>query len=351
MEAYDFQKEIFENPSSKNLIEVKEFLERQGLDFDNSLEYTVVLKSFGQVVATGSFTDNILKCIAVDEIYRGYGLSNIIISDLLSEEYRRGNMKLFVYTKPENEKLFEDFGFYTLERATKAIVLENSKNGIEKYCEALKKETVELDSSALNSKNVSAIVMNCNPFTNGHRYLIEQASKQSAFVHLFIISEDKSIFPSDIRFKLVNEGVKDLKNVITHKAKDYIISSSTFPSYFLKEVSEVVNSQGIIDAKIFAKHIAKALNISKRYVGSEPYCKLTNIYNIVLKNILSENNIDLIELERLKLDDMYVSASKVRELLKNNSVDTVKKFVPKVTYDFLNSDEGKGIICELKNKD
>ncbi|MGL4741653.1 MAG: [citrate (pro-3S)-lyase] ligase [Sarcina sp.] len=348
MEAYDFQKEIFENPSSKNLIEVKAFLKKQGLDFDDTLQYTVVLKSFGQVVATGSFTDNILKCIAVDENYRGYGLSNIIISDLLSEEYRQGNMKLFVYTKPENEKLFEDFGFYTLERSPKVIILENSKNGMEKYCEALRKETVELDRSALNSKDVSAIVMNCNPFTNGHRYLIEQASKESTFVHLFIISEEKSIFPSDVRFKLVNEGVKDLKNVITHKAKDYIISSSTFPSYFLKEVSDVVNSQAIIDAKIFAKHIAKSLNISKRYVGSEPYCKLTNIYNIVLKNVLSENDIELIELERLKLDDGYISASKVRELLKYNSVDTVQKFVPKVTYDFLNSDEGKEIICKLK---
>lgn len=350
MEAYDFQKEIFENPSSKYLSEVKIFLERQGITVDSNLQYTVVLKSFGQVVATGSFTDNILKCIAVDERYRGDGLSNIIVSELLNEEYRRGNMKLFVYTKPENDKLFENFGFYVLERSPKVIVLENSKNGLSKYCESLIKESVELDSTILLSANTSAIVMNCNPFTKGHRYLIEQASQKSTFVHLFIISEEKSIFPSDIRYKLVSEGVQDLNNVIIHKAKDYIISSSTFPNYFLKEVSDVVNSQAIIDAKIFAKHIAKSLNISKRYVGTEPYCELTNLYNRVLRNVLLENDIEFIELERIKSNNEYISASKVRELLAKDSVESVQRFVPKNTYNFLKSDEGKKIICKLKNR-
>ncbi|MGL4761042.1 MAG: [citrate (pro-3S)-lyase] ligase [Sarcina sp.] len=347
MEAYDFQTEIFESPSYKDLSEVQKFLSKQGLKLDKDLQYTVVLRSFGQVVATGSFSENILKCIAVDKNYRGYGLSNIIISELLNEEYRRGNMKLFIYTKPSNEEVFKEFGFYLIEKGPKAIVLENSKTGILKYCDSLIKETFEFDSTAITSQNVSAIVMNCNPFTKGHRYIIEKASKESSFVHLFILSEDKSAFPSDVRYDLVKEGIEDLKNVIIHNAKDYIISSATFPSYFLKEYSDVVSSQAIIDAKIFAKHIAKSLNITKRYVGTEPYCVVTNLYNIALKNILGKNDIECIEVERLKIDNIPVSASKVRKLLKEGNFGEVKKIVPKTTYDFLTSVKAKEIICKL----
>ena len=36
--------------------------------------------------------------------------------------------------------------------------------------------------------------MNCNPFTKGHKYLIEKASKENDVVHLFILTEDKSEF-------------------------------------------------------------------------------------------------------------------------------------------------------------
>ncbi|EFA28598.1 ABC transporter, ATP-binding protein, partial [Haemophilus influenzae HK1212] len=37
-----------------------------------------------------------------------------------------------------------------------------------------------------------SIVMNANPFTLGHRYLIEQALQQCDHLHLFIVGEDAS---------------------------------------------------------------------------------------------------------------------------------------------------------------
>ena len=347
MEAYNFQKEIFNSLNSRNLKLVKNFLNKQDLAIDNNIDYTVILENDGQVIATGSLERNILKCIAVDNNFRGYGLSNIIVSELISEGYRRDNDRLFVYTKPDNETLFKELGFYTLEKAEKVVVLENKKDGIELYCKELLNESLKFNKYLKEYKNVSSIVMNCNPFTNGHRYLIEKASKESELVHLFILAEDKSIFPSNIRYQLVKEGIKDLKNVIIHKATDYMISSSTFPSYFLKKKTDVAKSQAIIDAKIFSKNIASALSIQKRYVGTEPSCEVTALYNNVLKEVLSKSDIDVLEVERVKSNGETVSASKVRGYLKEGNFERVKNMVTENTYRFLISEEGKKIISKI----
>ena len=347
MEVYDFQKEIIDNPSSRNLKLVKQFLNKQNLELDDVIDYTVALENDGQVIATGSLGGHILKCIAIDREFRGYGLSNIIVSELLNEEYRRNNDRLFVYTKLDNEILFKEFGFYTLEKAEKVVVLENKKDGIELYCKDLLLESLKLDKDLKKYKSVSSIVMNCNPFTTGHRYLIEKASKESDLVHLFILSEDKSVFPSNIRYALVKDGIKDLDNVIIHKATDYIISSSTFPSYFLKKKTDVAKSQAMIDAKIFSKHIASTLNIKRRYIGTEPNCEVTALYNDVLKNVLFKDNIDVLEVERTSSNGEVVSASKVRSYLKYGDFEKVKNMVTENTYEFLLSEEGKKIINKI----
>ena len=347
MEVYDFQKEIFNSLNSRNLKLVKDFLNKQDLAIDNNIDYTVILENDGQVVATGSLERNILKCIAVDNNFRGYGLSNIIVSELISEGYRRDNDRLFIYTKPDNETLFKELGFYTLEKTEKVVVLENKKDGIELYCKELLNESLKFNKCLKEYKNVSSIVMNCNPFTKGHRYLIEKASKESELVHLFILAEDKSVFPSNIRYELVKDGIKDLENIIIHKATDYIISSSIFPSYFLKKKTDVAKSQAVIDAKIFSKYIASVLGIKKRYIGTEPNCEVTALYNNVLKEVLSKNDIDVLEVERVSHDGEIISASRVREYLKDSNFEKVKNMVTENTYEFLLSEECKKIISKI----
>lgn len=51
-----------------------------------------------------------------------------------------------------------------------------------------------------------AIVMNCNPFTKGHRYLIEQALKTVEYLYIFVVEEDKSYFKFQDRLKMVKGG-------------------------------------------------------------------------------------------------------------------------------------------------
>ena len=136
--------------------------------------------------------------------------------------------------------------------------------------------------AALNqSGRVGAIVMNANPFTLGHRYLVEQARTACGVLHLFMVSEDVSLVPFSVRKKLIIEGTKDIPGIVYHEAGSYIISSATFPAYFQKGDNAVIRSQAGIDAQIFTQ-IAAALGITDRFVGDEPTSVVTGIYNEIL---------------------------------------------------------------------
>ena len=37
--------------------------------------------------------------------------------------------------------------------------------------------------------------MNCNPFTLGHKYIVEKAARENDNVIIFVVEEDKSSFP------------------------------------------------------------------------------------------------------------------------------------------------------------
>ena len=82
---------------------------------------------------------------------------------------------------------------------------------------------------------MGAVLMNCNQFTLGHRYLIEQASKIVDQLYVFIVEEDKSFFPFSHRIRLVKEGTSDLKNIRVISSGKYMISLLTFPVYFIKD--------------------------------------------------------------------------------------------------------------------
>lgn len=183
--------------------------------------------------------------------------------------------------------------------------------------------------------NIGSIVMNCNPFTNGHRYLIEHAASQVDYLYIFIVEEDKSFFKFSDRIKLVKEGVKDIKNCTVIPSGKFIISALTFPEYFSKESNNDVLIDATSDLTIFSKHIAPALNISIRYVGDEPTCSTTNRYNNTMKEILPKYGIELRIIKRLNYNDSPISASIVRKLLNEKNFDEIKTVVPESTYNFL----------------
>ena len=136
---------------------------------------------------------------------------------------------------------------------------------------------------------------------------------------------------------MVKLGTSDLANISLHRTDNYLISSATFPSYFIDEDKSVTKIQASLDAKIFKNHIAKVLNIKTRFVGEEKTDQTTNIYNQTMKEIFEKepNRIELIEIPRKKTSDETISASKVRAFLRDGELEKIKGFVPETTYNYI----------------
>lgn len=341
MEYFDTYPEYGYPFTGSRLEELKVFLKAQGLDYDEGVNCSILLRdSKRNIVASGSLHENVLKCLAVDDSRRGDGLLSSIISWLMTEAFRLGHKHLFLFTKPENRMQFTSLGFYPITQTKDVLFMENANQGLKRYIDSLPK--------APAGGVTGCIVANCNPFTLGHRYLIEQASRQCDTLYLFILSEDKSAFPADVRFSLAKEGTADIPNLILLPSSDYMISSATFPTYFIKEKGRIDEINYTLDLTIFAEHFAPALGISKRFVGTEPFCAVTGGYNDFMKRLLPPAGVEVIELDRLEQDGIAVSASAVREYLKAGQLDKARELVPESTYRFLNSPEGQAICDKLR---
>ena len=341
--------QIHPNDKFSNKIILK-LLKAEGINKDRNLDYTCAAYDQNyNIIGTGSCFGNTLRCLAVSNEHRGEGLTNKIVSHLIQYQFARGNFHLFIYTKFSTYHLFKDLGFYEIVRIKDQIVfMENKKTGFNDYLNDLVKTKLNYNSA----KKIAAIVMNANPFTLGHLYLIEKASKENDILHLFIVSEDKSIVPFNIRKKLIKEGTAHLKNIIYHDTGPYIISSSTFPSYFQKDEKDVIESHANLDIEIFVK-IAKVLDINTRYVGEEPTSLVTGIYNQIMQKKLPENGINCVVIKRKENlgGNGVISASEVRKKIKEGNIDDIKNMVPDCTYKFFKSEEGKNVIDKIKKMD
>ena len=180
-----------------------------------------------------------------------------------------------------------------------------------------------------------AIVMNANPFTNGHRYLIEYASKQVDYLFVFVVQEDKSFFRFEDRLQLVKAGTTDLANVVVLPSSQYIISSSSLPGYFNKEnMSGEYKLDATQDLISFAQ-AADVLNVKARFAGEEPLDPFTNQYNANMQRVLPQYGIEFTVIPRKTLGEQVISASRVRQCLKDNELEAIKELVPESTYQFL----------------
>jgi [citrate (pro-3S)-lyase] ligase len=333
-----------ENVNLKSKYEVnkvEEFLIEFDLKYED-VDYSVVIKDEENIIATCSKKENILKCFAVDENYQGLGLSNNLISKVTEKLFLENKYHNFIFTKPENQHIFEALAYKNIFTTDKVSLLETGNKNINITLDKLKSD-YKID----KTKEHAAIIMNCNPFTLGHRYLIEKASNENKNVIIFVVEEDKSVFPFKVRYELIKKGTQDLSNVVVIPAGEYVISSATFPNYFLKKNDNILKEYTKLDCNIFGKYFIPKFNIVKRYVGSEPHCEVTNIYNETIKEVLPKYNAEVEIVERKEILEDAISASRVRRLLKERNIREVEKLVPKTTLDFLISEEGEMVINGL----
>jgi [citrate (pro-3S)-lyase] ligase len=196
-----------------------------------------------------------------------------------------------------------------------------------------------------------AVVVNCNPFTLGHRFLIEQAAGQIDRLYVFVVREDRSAFPFAVRLRLVEEGVRDLPNVSVLDSSHYAVSAVTFPAYFLKNPDAAATVQMEIDLMLFGRHIAPFFHINRRFIGTEPYCRTTRRYGETMRRILPDCGIETVQLERLQAGDEVVSAWRVRDALRREAYETVRRLVPETTWRYLFADEARELREKLKAYD
>ena len=346
---------------------IEAFLKRNGLRIDDMNYYAAVLDDDGEMIAGGGLKDDVIKCVAVDDAHKGEAIANTLVSHLISHANQEGYSCIKLFTKPKNRQLFESLSFRLLAEASEAILMETGIGGISNTVEALKKIKEESEkykeynkeckednkeckedskecrenTSYLNTSTpqhlnttmqpTGCIVMNCNPFTLGHRYLIEQAAKQVERLYVMVVREDCSLFAYTERKAMVEQGVADIENVNVIDGSDYAISRATFPTYFLKRLDDAADTQMLLDLDLFRRHIAPALGATVRFVGTEPTDQLTRRYNQLMHEALK----DVREINRLEKDGNAVSASRVRKAMEEGDMNTIRQLVPPTTLPYI----------------
>ena len=325
----------------RSLSQVDALLHQEGITRDGNLDYICAMRDDeDRIIATGSCFGATLRCFAVSREHQGEGLLNQIITHLMDVQFARGNSHLFLYTKVGSAKFFESLGFYEIARVDGTLVfMENRKSGFSGYLNRLE---------ATKTGGVSAaLVMNVNPFTLGHQYLVETAAQNCDTLHLFLLSEDASLVPFSVRKRLVQAGIAHIPGVILHDSGPYIISSATFPSYFLKDEAAVIEGHARLDLAIFTR-IAQALNITARYVGEEPTSQVTGLYNRIMAEALPRAGIACHIIPRKCVGGAPISASTVRLALQNGDWDTLKTLVPPETYAYFTSPEAASVLQKIR---
>lgn len=341
---------------------IEAFLKRNGLRFDNMHYYAAITDDDGEMIAGGGLKGNVIKCVAVDDAYKGEAIANTLISHLIAHANEEGHSNVMLFTKPKNRQLFESLSFRLLAEAPEAVLMETGIGGINNMVEQLKKikeegevckennqgckkeEKTNLNITTPQHLNPSTpqplttttplrgvVVMNCNPFTLGHRYLIEQAAKQVERLFVMVVREDCSLFAYAERKAMVEQGVAHLKNVTVIDGSEYAISQATFPTYFLKRLDDAADTQMLLDLDLFRRHIAPALGATIRFVGTEPTDQLTRRYNQLMHEVLA----DVRETARLEKEGNAVSASRVRKAMEQGDMSTIIQLVPPTTLPYI----------------
>ncbi len=332
-----------ESWDSRNQHQVDALLQAEGIRRDKNLSYTCgVFDEDMRLIATGSSFGNTLRCLVVASDHRGEGLMNEVVSHLMERQLAQGNSRVFLYTKPQSARLLGDLGFYEVARLEDVVFMENRFGGFAGYLRQLERTR--------RPGRSAAIVMNANPFTRGHRYLIERAASENDWLHLFLLSEEAGPIPYAVRKRLVQEGVADLPNVILHDSDAYIISSATFPSYFLREGDAAILAQAGLDLAVFGR-IAQVLDIRARYAGEEPDSHVTSLYNRTMAARLPKMGIAFREIPRLREQGQVISASTVREAIQRGRLDQVAWMLPNTTRSYFESPEAGPVIAAIQAMD
>jgi len=359
MDEFRVRTRIIDPVGSDDRIVLRSFLAPLGLDFEDDVELSAFVYEGDAAIASASLAGDVIKCVGVLPGREGEGAAARAVSAVMDEARAKGHQKLFVYTRPKNRSIFESLGFTVLAAVSPdfsragtelegtagteggVMLLESDPRAFGNWANAIRL-------SLPGGKADGAAVVNCNPFTLGHQYLLERAAAACRTLLVLVVAGDRSSFPGAVREALVRAGTATLGNVVVASGSSYCVSGATFPAYYLKEKSQAAELQASLDAELFASRIAPAFGIQKRFVGTEPYCQVTAAYNRAMATVLPRHGVELVELARTEADGAAISASAVRAALKDGDLARVAALVPATTLDWLVSPEAAPVIKALQ---
>ena len=310
--------------------EVKRLLGANGLEAEADVQVFVVARDRKKIVGCAGLAEGVVKCVAIAKERRGSSLAVRLMDEVQRLALNRGQSHLFLYTQPKRAPLFAGCGFHRIvEVPDQVCLMENSPVGISEYCESLQAFRQE-------GQRIGCVVLNANPFTLGHLYLVRQALRECDWLHVFVVAEDASKIRYADRLDMVRAGLAGMDRVTVHSGSRYLISKATFPTYFIKEMREVETCSTAIDLLIFRRYIAPALGVTHRFIGTEPFCRVTRKYNEDMFEWLERAStegapIHVVEIPRLEVDGRAVSASEVRRQLAKGDFAAMAALVPPTT--------------------
>jgi len=313
-----------------------DFLAAHALRLDPDVECAFGIFQDEDLVGCGCAAGNLLKCFAIGEQLRGQNGLGSLISRLTANRFMAGFSDLFVFTRPHNRALFMGCGFVPVAETEHVILLENNRSGLSNFLRSIPRPNSGVT-------DIGAIVMNCNPLTNGHLALIRHAASRCEFLYIFVVEENRSAFPFADRIALVRAGTEDLPNVQVFPSGPYMISGLTFPTYFLKDTESPSALQSEVDITLFAQKIAPELGIRRRFAGEEPFDAVTRQYNETMERILPANGVEFCQIPRVCLGEEPISASRVRKLLADRGgvTEEIRAMVPPCTASYLTQRYGE----------
>ncbi|PKK40356.1 [Citrate [pro-3S]-lyase] ligase [Clostridiaceae bacterium JG1575] len=332
--------------SPRSVREVQSFLQEIAhLPFDPTVDQTVVIRDQDRIVATASRTGEVFQYIAVAPEHQGENLTAALLNHLMQDAFREGIYHYFIYTKPEMAPLFERTGFRLLVAHERAALLEGGSGRIEDYLAELQKKL----GSPRGPRG--ALLMNLNPMTLGHLWLIGEARRRVEDLVVFLVTQDLSVVPFQDRLAVARSAVGSLPGVTVLPGGPYMISRATFPTYFLKKKDEELPAYTHTDALLFGRYIAPALGITDRFLGEEPLDPVTRAYNEALEEILPPLGTQVHVLQRVQKAGTVISASRVRHYLAQGALAAAFDLIPEATKAYLRSPKGQQIVQKIKESE
>jgi [citrate (pro-3S)-lyase] ligase len=327
---------LFDRPA---LAEARALIEACGLRFEPAFDDLIGLYEQGRLVACAARAGYVLKMLAIAPSHQGSDTLGELVTRLIQSGLAAGQETLFVFTPPQNAPTFQALNFRLLVAHGQAALLE--------YGPGLPAYLAEHAALITPGRN-GAVVVNGNPFTLGHLYLVEQAAAQVDRLYLFVVREDRSVFPFAVRFRLAQEATAHLANVTVLDSSRYAVSAGTFPSYFLKRLDTHSAAQMQIDLRLFCQRLAPPFHVATRFAGQEPLCPTTAAYNVMMAEVLGEFGIGMVELARCAAGGQPISATRVRAAFRAGDWSTLAQLVPPATLAFLRSAAARPIQTLLE---